>query len=166
VPAVAALGLILAYVAATSRYLPYWESGVKLFTQARMVAGQPNYVIEEHLADAMVSAGRFDEAFPHYREACVLHPNDALCHSNMATILFSRHQLQDALEEYKLAGSLTASKDMAVLCLINSGQILLKLGDYETAETKFAAALQIDPNNNTALLLRQRVFNQKSSKNR
>jgi len=84
----------------------------------------------------------------------------------MAEILFNRHQLQDALEQYQLAGSLTDRKGMKLLCLINSGEILLDLGDYEAAEMKFAAALQIDPNNSTALLLRQRAFNQKSSENR
>ena len=83
----------------------------------------------------------------------------------MANILFYRYQLQDALEQYHLAGSLTDSKDMALSCLITSGEILLDLGDYKTAEMKLAAALQIDPNNSTALLLRQRAFNQKSSEN-
>ena len=84
----------------------------------------------------------------------------------MVEILFHRFQLQEALEQYQLAGSLTASKDMALSCLINSGEILLHLGDYETAEPRLAAALQIDPNNSTALQLRQRAFNQKSSENR
>jgi len=84
----------------------------------------------------------------------------------MARILFDRRQLRNALEEYQLAGSLTVSKDIALSCLINSGKILLELGDYETAGVKLAAALQIDPNNSTALLLRQRAFNQKSSENR
>jgi len=166
VPAVAALCLILAFAAATSRYLPYWQNGVNLFTQARIVASRPDPVIEECLAESMVSAGRFDEAFPHFREACVLQPNYPRCHYNMAKFLFDRHQLQDALEQYQLAGRLTADKGLALLCLMNSGQILLDLGDYATAETKFAAALQIDPNNSTALLLRQRAFNQKGSKNR
>jgi uncharacterized protein HemY len=48
---------------------------------------------------------------------------------------------------------------MALSCLINSGEILLESGDYETAEMKFAAPLQIDPNNSTALQLRRRAFN-------
>jgi hypothetical protein len=166
VPAMAALCLILALAAATTRYLQYWQSGVKLFTQARIVAGRPDPSLEEGLADAMVSAGRFDEAFPHYREACVLRPNFAFCHYHMAEILFNRRQLRDALEQYQLAGRLTDRKDMVLTCLINSGEILLDSGDYETAEMEFAAALQIDPNNNTALLLRQRAFNRKSSENR
>ncbi len=84
----------------------------------------------------------------------------------MAEILLNRNQLQDALKQYQLAGRLTNSRDMALSCLINSGKILLDLGDYETAEMELGAALQIDPNNSTALQLRQRAFNQKSSENR
>ena len=166
VPTVAALCLISAFAAATSRYLPYWQNGVKLWTHARIVAGRPDYLIEECLADAMLDVKLYDDALQHFREACVLKPNDALCHYNMAEILFHRHQLQDALEQYQLAGDLTHRKDLALSRLIHSGEILLDLGDYETAEMKFAAAMQIDPNNNTALLLRQRALNQKSSKNR
>jgi hypothetical protein len=165
-PAVAALCLIVAFVAVTTRYLPYWQNGVKLFTHARIVAGRPDSMLEELLADAMVSAGQVDEAFQHYGEACVLRPNYAFCHYNMAEILFTRNQLRDALEQYQLARSFTDNKDMALSCLINSGEILLDLGDFETAEMKLAAALQIDPNNNTALQLRQRAFDQRNGENR
>jgi tetratricopeptide (TPR) repeat protein len=118
------------------------------------------------MANNLFYVGRYDEAFQQYKEACVLQPNDADCHYGMANIQFNRHQLQDALEQYHLAGILTDSKDIELSCLITSGKILLELGDYETAEMRFAAALQIDPNNSTALLLRQRALNQKSSKNR
>ncbi len=164
VPAVAALCLVLALAAANSRYLAHWQNGVTLFTQARMVAGQPDFIIEEGLAESLVSAGRRDEALPHYREACALRPNYARCHYKMAELLFGRGQLRDALDEYQLVESHTDSKDIALLCLIGSGEILLVLGDYETAEMKFAAALQIDPNNSTALLLLQQAVNQKSGK--
>jgi tetratricopeptide (TPR) repeat protein len=71
----------------------------------------------------------------------------------------------DILEQYQLAGNLTDSKDiLALSSLIHYGEILLELGDYETTEMKFAAALQIDPNNSTALLLRQRASNQRVAK--
>jgi hypothetical protein len=155
VPAVGALCVILAFAAATTSYLQYWQSGVKLLKQARIVAGQPDPAIEEALADALNSAGRYNEAYQHYGETCVLLPRFPFCHYNMAVILFNRHQLRDALEQYQLAGSLTDSKEIALSCLINSGEILLDLGDYKNAEIKLAAALQIDPNNNTALQLRQ-----------
>ena len=166
VPTVAAMCLISAFAAATSRYLPSWQNGVKLWTHARIVAGRPDYLIEECLADALLDVKLYDDALQHFREACALMPNDALCHHNMAEILLNRHQLQDALEQYQLAGRLTDNRDITLSCLINSGGILLDLGDYEAAEIKFAAALQIDPNNSTTLRLRQRAFDQKDSKNR
>ena len=109
----------------------------------------------------MVIAGRYNEAYQHYGEACILLPRDAQCRFNMAEILFNRHQLRDALEQYQLALSLTDSKDMALSCLTNSGEILLDLADYETAEKSLTAALQIDPNNSTALRLRQQALNQR-----
>jgi protein O-mannosyl-transferase len=160
----AALCLIFVFAAATTRYLPCWQSGVKLFTQARIVAGRPDSALEEDLADAMFSAGQVDEAFQHYREACALRPRYATCHYNMAEILLNRRQLRDALEQFQFAGSLTDSREMALSSIINSGEILLYFGDYETAQTYIAAALQIDPNNNTALLLRQRALNQMSGR--
>lgn len=162
VPALAVLCLILAFAAAATRYLQYWQSGVKLLTRAAILAGRPDPGLEEFLADELASAGRIDEAYQHYGEACVLLPNHPTCHYNMAEILFTRHQLRDALEQYQLAATLAASQDMVLASLINSGEILLELGDYETAEMRLAAALRIDPNNNIALQLRQRAQNQKS----
>ncbi|MGA7079568.1 MAG: tetratricopeptide repeat protein [Terriglobales bacterium] len=162
-PAVGALCLMAAFATATIRDLTYWRNGVNLFTRAEILAGHPDAHIEAALGDAMVIAGRYNEAYQHYREACILLPRDAQCRFNMAEILFNRHQLRDALEQYQLALSLTDSKDMALSCLTNSGEILLDLADYETAEKSLTAALQIDPNNSTALRLRQRALNQSSA---
>ncbi|MGP0097127.1 MAG: tetratricopeptide repeat protein [Terriglobales bacterium] len=151
-----ALCLIVALSMATSRYLQYWQNGLTLMTQARAVAGRPDWMLEELFADALLTAGRADDAFQHYSKACALDPNLADCHYNMAEILFSRHQLQKALEQYQLTGRSTDSSDMALSCLINSGEILMELRDYRTAEQEFTAALQIDPHNSSALsLLRQ-----------
>jgi protein O-mannosyl-transferase len=165
-PAVAALCLISAFASATAHYLPYWQNGVELFTRARLVADEPDPTLEEGLADALFSAGRLDEAFPHYKEACVLRPDFAFCHYHMAEILLQRRQLRGALEQYQVAGKLTDQKDMVISCLITSGQILMDSGDYDSAEIEFAAALQIDPTNNIASALRQRALDQKGSKNR
>ena len=162
-PAVAALCLLAAFAAVTIRDLAYWQNGVNLFTRAEILAGQPDANIEAALGDAMVIAGRYNEAYEHYAEACILLPRDAQCRYNMAEILFNRHQLRDALEQYQLALSLTDSKDMALSCLTNSGEILLDLADYESAEKSLTAALQIDPNNSTVLRLRQRALHHPSA---
>jgi predicted negative regulator of RcsB-dependent stress response len=158
-----ALCLILVLSVATRRDLQNWQTGLSLITRARVVADKPDWMLEELFADALLSSGRVNEAFQHYSEACSLDANLADCHYNMAEILFSGRQLQNALEQYQLAGRSTGSSDMALSCLINSGQILMDLGDYKTAEQEFAVALQIDPNNSTALLLRRQAYDQVGS---
>jgi hypothetical protein len=97
----AALCLISAFAFTNARNLRYWQNGTKLLTRAASVAGRPDPGIEEFLADELISAGRVNEAYQHYGKACVLLPNYATCHFNMAEIIFSRHQLRDALDEYQ-----------------------------------------------------------------
>ena len=166
VPTAAALCVISALAAATTRYLSSWQNGVKLFTRASIVAGRPDPAIEAALGDSFVVDGRYDEAYQHYGQACLLRPADDVCRYNMAEILFHRHQLRDALEQYQIAQSLTHSQDMALVCLINSGEILLDLGDYETARMKLAAALEIDPHNSKAMRLRERMLQKQSTDKR
>lgn len=166
VPTLFALVLMSALVVATNRYLPYWQNGVELFTRAANVADHPDFAIEEALGDAFVSAGQDRAGYQHYGKACTLRPDNALCHYNMGGILLRRNQLQEALRQYQLAASLTDSRELVLSCLIFSGATLLELGDYQTAELKVATALQIDPHNDLALRLRQRLSNEKNSNNR
>jgi len=162
IPALGGLSLLIAFGFATSLYLPYWQNGVKLFTRAAALANGPNFTIEEALADALVLTERETEAYQHYANACTLRPSFPLCHYNMSNILFNHHQLQDALEQVELAGSLTGNKDLALSCLINSGEIHLSLGDYQTAQMRATAALQIDPTNQMALRLQRLASSQQA----
>ncbi len=157
-----ALALISALALATNSYLPYWQNGVKLFTRAAFVANRPDYTIEEALGDSLAAAGRDTEAYQHYGAACTLVPTYPLCHYNISEILFNRRQFRDALEQLNITVSLTDNKDLALSCLINSGKILLVLGDYHTAQLRLAAALQLDPTNQTALLLQRQALSQEA----
>jgi hypothetical protein len=156
VPAIA-LCLLLALAVATTRYLRYWQNGVTLFMRARAVAVKPDWLIEEFLADSLLADGQVDAAFRHFRDACVLRPDYAYCHFNMAEILFTRNQLRDALEQYQRARRFSARRDMTVLCLVNSADILLRLGDPKAADMALSLALETDPGNVRALALRQQV---------
>jgi len=66
------------------------------------------------------------------------------------------------LREFETVARLTSRKDLALVCLIDSGQILMGLDDYEGAAVKLRAALQIDPGNSTALSLLRRASSQNS----
>jgi uncharacterized protein HemY len=48
---------------------------------------------------------------------------------------------------------------MALECLINSSEILITLGDYQTAAIQLDGALQIDPGNVAAMRLRSQAEN-------
>jgi tetratricopeptide (TPR) repeat protein len=160
-PPAAALCLILALSAATFRYLSYWQNSVALLTRASILADHPDISIEGALADAFLFSGQDDQAYQHYRKAIVLQRNFASGYYNMGAILLRQYRLKEALEQFELAGTYTDSKEQALSCLLASGQISYELGDYETAKLRTDSALQLDPTNNDALLLRQQLINRR-----
>ena len=162
---VAALCLITGFAAATAHYLEYWQSGVKLFSQARVAAGRPDFWLEDLYANALFSSGRVDEALQHYQESCAIEPRTEDCHYNIAHILFGRHQFRDAIPEYQLALRFTANREMALSCLNESGAALLQLGEYDGAQKAVAKALTIDPSNATPLRLGEQIINRKGGGN-
>ena len=164
-PAVLAACMILAYSAVTVNYLQYWQNGIKLFTRAGDVADRQDASIEEDLADAFMSAGRVDDAFQHYRKSCELNPKSAECHYNMAEILYHNYRLQEALEQYRLAGIYSRTASLEISCLINAGEILMTLGYPQNASAAVFEALKRDPGNVAALSLRQRLLSQGAGEN-
>ncbi len=147
IPAVASVAIVLAFGAVSRNYVGYWESGVKLFTHAAVIEQAPDSMLEDMIADSLVADHQIDAAFAHYRKSCELDPNFDLCHYNMAEILFSRYAVREALDQYQLAGRYTRSRQIALNCLINSGEALLDLGEVEAAERQLSYALSIDPAN-------------------
>jgi tetratricopeptide (TPR) repeat protein len=156
-----ALGIITVLAVTTSRYIDYWKSPVSLFAQARTAWGAPDMWLEQLYGNALFSAGQVDEALQHYEESCAIQPRTEYCHYNIAHILAGRGQLLDAVREYQLALQYTANRDMALLCLDESGEALVRLGDFEAAQRAVAQALAIDPADATALRLREQIIRQK-----
>jgi len=156
-----ALGIITVLAVTTSHYIDYWKTPVSLFAQARTAWGAPDMWLEQLYGNALFSAGRTDEALQHYRESCAIQPRTEYCHYNIAHILAGRGQLIEAVPEYQLALQYTANRDMALLCLDESGEALLRLRDYDGAQRGVAQALAIDPTDATALRLREQIIRQK-----
>jgi hypothetical protein len=160
-----ALCVITGFSLATVHYLKYWQNCVTLFAQAETAWGQPDMWLEQLYGNALFSAGRIDEALQHYQESCAIQPRTEYCHYNIAHILSGRGQLRDAVREYQLALAYTANRDMALLCLNESGEALMQLGDYDTALKSFSQALNIDPGDVTALRLRDEVLRRRRGGN-
>jgi protein O-mannosyl-transferase len=133
-----------------SRYLSYWENGLKLFTRAAAVAPAPHYMIEDLIGDSLIAENRVDEALQRYERSCQLNPVFDLCHYNIAEIRFTRYNVRGAIEEYQLAGQYTQNRAIAVNSLVNSADALMQLGDANTAQSQLSNALALDPGNERA----------------
>ena len=166
VAAIASLCLVAAFAVASSHYLQYWQNEVSLFTQARNVAAEPDSLIENGLADGLNSAGQTDEALRHYQLSCALYSGGYFCHYGIARILFDKNQFGKAIEECHTAARLANSREVSVPCFNKSGAVMLELGQLDAAEREFEAALAIDPNDQTALHLREEASRLKNGTSR
>lgn len=160
VPILCAVSLIAGYSAATAHYLPFWENGVRLFGQASIAA--PDSWTELLYGNALLSNGQADEALEHYRKSCAMYPRNEYCHYQIAGILFSRHQLRNAIDEYQFTLMFTRRREIELDCLNKSGEALAQLGEYDAAERSFVEALSIDSGNATALRLREQTLAKKN----
>lgn len=120
--ALVALCLISGFATATVRYLRCWQNGVTLFAQARVAYGRPHMWLEQLYGNALLSAGRTEEAFQHYQESCALDSENQYCHYEMGHILLAWHRFRDAIREYRFALMLTSHPQIKVLCLSESGK--------------------------------------------
>jgi tetratricopeptide (TPR) repeat protein len=117
--------------------------------------------LEQLYGNALLSSGRTDEAFQHYQESCALDSENQYCHYEMGHILLGWRQFRNAIREYRFALMLTSHSQIKILCLNESGEAFLQLGDYDAAQESVGEALSIDPANTTALRLREQISNKK-----
>ncbi len=150
---------------ATARYLPAWQNSVTLFAHARSAWGRPDMWLEQLYGNALFSAGHIDEALNHYQQSCAIQPRTEYCHYNIAHIFSGRGQWSEALREYTLALQYTANPQMALLCLNESAEVQIRVGDFPDAERSLSQALQIDPSDPAALHLRTELMQRKRGTN-
>ena len=150
---------------ATVKYESAWQNSVTLFAHARAAWGRPDMWMEQLYGNALFSAGRIDEALNHYEQSCAIEPRTEYCHYNIAHILSGRGQWNNALHEYSLALRYTANPQIALLCLTESGEAQMQMGDLAAAEQSAARALEIDPSNPAALQLRSELTRRKEGMN-
>ena len=114
---------------ATRHVSRYWQNGVTLFAQAETAWGRPDMWLEQLYGNALFSSGRIDEALEHYQAV--------LRNSTPDRILPLQHRTYSSpgvasfatpSESISWRCRLHASRDMALLCLNESGEALMQLG--------------------------------------
>jgi tetratricopeptide (TPR) repeat protein len=150
----AAICLLLALSAVAANYLQYWKDGVALYGHAASVE-PADFVIEEYLGHALATAGRIDEAVPHFAKSCQLKPDFATCHLHLALGYSMQGRYTEALQEYRLGVRYADDTKIALECFLNAGRVEMILGDMQSAKAMVSSALRIDPANAAAQSMRQ-----------
>jgi tetratricopeptide (TPR) repeat protein len=132
----------------------FWKNGISLFEHTLAVTSG-NAVIERCLADTLISAGRIDEAVPHYGEAVRLAPGDSETWNNFGDALRKQGKAGEALDSFRKAVQLNPDN---VKALANLGALTALQGRLEEAGEYFDKALRIRPDDLEAGIGRAEVL--------
>jgi len=103
--------------------------------------------------NALLKAGRYDEALAAFEEFAAKFPDVYAVHLNIGSAYMEKGDLDRAEAEYKAvldkngpaAEDLRKQKETSLKALSGLGEVALKRGDLETAQGHFRRALEISP---------------------
>lgn len=129
---------------AARRQLSYWDSGLDLWSHT-LAVNPNNFIAEDNLGDSLLTAGKPDEAYPHFQRAAEIMPRDPWSHGNMGAYLQQKGRLQEAIAEYRTTLSLSQDRFMVALTSANLGSAYRDLGDDKDALESYNGAIDINP---------------------
>lgn len=141
IPGIASLAI--AWTAVTWLDLRYWQNSISLFERSVNVTTD-NYVAHSALGEALLDAGRVDEAVPHLLETLRLRPNSVRARVDLASIFSKRNQMAEAETQYRIALQIDPEDAEAHHGL---GVVLAEKGDVQEAQAQLTRAIQLRPDN-------------------
>ena len=136
--------MLLSLSGAARRQLSYWDSGLDLWSHT-LAVNPNNFIAEDNLGDSLLTAGKPDEAYTHFRRAAEIMPRDPWSHGNMGAYLQQQGRLQEAIAEYRTTLSLSRDRVMIALTNANLGSAYRDLGDDKDALESYNEAIDINP---------------------
>ncbi len=147
-----ALGIVLLTMAfASSRYIACWRDNITLWTHVLSVT-RNNSIAEDSLAEALVTAGKLEEAVPHFRNAVTINPQDPIANLSLGAYEQTKGHYAVAVSYYATVPRLTQNERLLTLALTNSGYAFYSQRRYADAQRAFEGALEKQPGNPQALL--------------
>jgi len=149
-----AVSVVLALSFVTHRQVEYWHDGVTLWSYALHTGNERSYYIHLLLGSALDQQNRVDEAVPELRAA--IDPEDPtgddLIHLGFGIYDQKYWHVQQAIDEYQIAVRTATNSETRAAAYGDLGSAYRKIKDYERARDSFSAALEIDPDQGTALV--------------
>ncbi len=136
--------VLVALVLVAHRQIDYWGDNVTLWSHTLQVTNR-NYEAEEDLGEALVARGEQAQAMPHFYQATEIDPRRTLPYMYIAVYDQEHGKLQDAIEQYRKALSVSQNTSTSVRAFANMGHAYLQLGDMGQASEKLQEAIRLDP---------------------
>ena len=106
-------------------------------------------VAHEALVDALVDAGRVDDARHHAQSFATAHPDDPNAAAMLATALFAQGRIEESVELYRRAAAAPGADGAT---MVGYGNALFASGDAIAATKQFARAVELYPRSARARL--------------
>jgi len=143
--------LLLGLLIVTHMQLKYWHDDYALWSRALAVT-QNNFVAENNFANALIQAGRPDEAITHFRAAAAIEPQDPASELNLGIYAQEHGDMQQAVARYEYALLLATDTQIRGSAYANLGTAYFALHDFERSQKNFEAAEKLNRVYPSALL--------------
>ncbi len=137
-------GVLLVLALLAHRQIDYWGDNVRLWSHTLQVTSR-NYEAEEDLGEALLAKGEQADALDHFYRAMEIDPGRTLPHMYIATYDQKQGKLQEAIDQYRKAVSVSQNTATNALAFGNMGHAYLELGDMAQARESLQAAVTLDP---------------------
>lgn len=131
--AVFAVAVISSLMFTAYRQVGYWQNSYTLFRHAEEYTVN-NCITQNNIGEALMSNGKYHEAYRYIIESIRIKPNFEVAHNNMGIINFNMGKLTDAEEAFQTSLKIkpsyaTARYNLAVM-YSNLGKTTLALNEY------------------------------------
>jgi tetratricopeptide (TPR) repeat protein len=150
-PAAVSVLVVLVLGCLTYRQLGYWRNDETLWRYTLSVT-ERNYMAHDNLAIALSKQGRADEAVGEFRAAEALHRYPAAQVLALASYELSVGHPAEALDDCSSVLRTTPDRKVRAAAWSGIGQAHLQMHEYDQANESYQNALQLNPDDGTALM--------------
>jgi tetratricopeptide (TPR) repeat protein len=142
VPAISATVVLITLSVCTRVQARYWQNSLTLYERAVTVT-QNNYIMNYNYANALLRAGRFDEALTHFKQAVQINPQYFDARNGIGRVLLKQGKTDEAIVHF---GEILRLEPGYYKAHYNMGMAMTRQGDYHNAVDHFHKALRVKHN--------------------
>ncbi len=148
---VASVVVLAALSFALHRQVNFWTDNFTLWRHTLDITGR-NFLAEDSAANALLVKGKTDEAMQYFRRAHAIRPTDPVSKLNIASYEQHQGKFLEAIQGYGPVLELTTDAALLTLAHANRAYAEYALGEYDSAQQDFEAALKLQPDDAAAYL--------------